>query len=181
MSLHTNPFETLGLPARRDLTNAQVDAAWRKIAVATHPDRQDGGDLARYTRACASFAELRTPWSRSEAYADLEEQARAAGYDGLDDDGHPHADPLSAGRFNPETGLPLGDPAAVLARLPARIRRGRPRRLLLRAAITLALSLAAVILIPGRLPAPATLVTMLGLAGWFVLDARHDLAPPPDR
>jgi len=45
MSMHTNPFEILGLPVRRDLTDAQVDAAWRKIAVATHPDRPDGGDL----------------------------------------------------------------------------------------------------------------------------------------
>ena len=43
MSTHTNPFEILGLPARRDLTDDQVDAAWRKIAMATHPDRPDGG------------------------------------------------------------------------------------------------------------------------------------------
>ena len=66
MSLCTNPFEVLGLPARRDLADAQVDAAWRAVAVATHPDRQDGGDLARYTQASAAFAELRVPWSRSE-------------------------------------------------------------------------------------------------------------------
>jgi hypothetical protein len=76
MSTHTNPFEILGLPVRRDLTDEQVDAAWRKIAVATHPDRPDGGDLARYTQASAAFAELRVPWSRSEAYADVVEQAR---------------------------------------------------------------------------------------------------------
>ena len=67
MSMHWNPFEILGLPARRDLTDEQVDAAWRAIAVATHPDREDGGDLARYTQATAAFAELRIPWSRSEA------------------------------------------------------------------------------------------------------------------
>ncbi len=94
MSMHTNPFEILGLPARRDLDDAQVDAAWREIAVATHPDRQDGGDLARYTQASAAFAELRTPWSRSEAYADLVERAWAAGYDGLDQDGQPCTEPL---------------------------------------------------------------------------------------
>ena len=79
MSMYWNPFEILGLPARRDLTDAQVDAAWRAIAVATHPDREDGGDLARYTQATAAFAELRVPWSRSEAWADQVEKARAAG------------------------------------------------------------------------------------------------------
>src|SRR6478752_5853800 len=83
MSMHTNPFEILGLPVRRDLTDEQVDVAWRKIAVATHPDRPDGGDLARYTQASAAFAELRVPWSRSEAYADVVEQTRTQGYDGL--------------------------------------------------------------------------------------------------
>ena len=85
MSTHWNPFEILGLPASRDLTDSQVDAAWRAIAVATHPDREDGGDLARYTQATAAFAELRIPWSRSEAWADVLEQARAQGYDGLDE------------------------------------------------------------------------------------------------
>src|SRR5215470_12246843 len=104
MSLHTNPFEILGLPARRDLTDGQVDAAWRTIAAATHPDRPDGGDLARYTQASAAFAELRTPWSRSEAYADLVEQAWAQGH-GLDRDGdrEPCTEPLPPVPFNPET------------------------------------------------------------------------------
>ena len=60
-----NPFDALGLPARPDLTDEQVRAAWRAIAAATHPDRPDGGDLARYTAASAAYAELRTPWGRS--------------------------------------------------------------------------------------------------------------------
>ena len=66
-----NPFDALGLPTDPDLTDEQVRAAWRAIAAATHPDRPDGGDLARYTQARAAYAELRTPWGRSEAYADL--------------------------------------------------------------------------------------------------------------
>src|SRR5271156_7001703 len=70
-----NPFEALGLPARPDLDDEQVRAAWRSIAAATHPDRPDGGDLARYTAAAAAYAQRRTPWARSEAYADLIEQA----------------------------------------------------------------------------------------------------------
>ena len=75
MTTTPNPFEALGLPDRPDLTDEQVRAAWRTIAAATHPDRPDGGDLARYTAASAAYAELRTPWARSEAYADLAEQA----------------------------------------------------------------------------------------------------------
>ena len=66
-----NPFDALGLPARPDLTDEQVRAAWRAIAAATHPDRPGGGDVARYTEATAAYAVLRTPWGRSEAFADL--------------------------------------------------------------------------------------------------------------
>ncbi|MBV9205362.1 MAG: hypothetical protein JO037_08140, partial [Actinobacteria bacterium] len=77
-----NPFDALGLPARPDLTDEQVRAAWRAIAAATHPDRAGGGDLARYTQASAAYAELSTPWGRTEAYADLAEQAEPAGLAG---------------------------------------------------------------------------------------------------
>src|SRR5215472_9367324 len=69
------PFAALGLPARPDLDDEQVRAAWRAIAAATHPDRPDGGDLARYTAASAAYAQLRTGWARSEAYADLTNRA----------------------------------------------------------------------------------------------------------
>ena len=88
-----NPFAALGLPERPDLDDETVRAAWRAIAAATHPDRADGGDLARYTQASAAFAELRTPWGRSEAYADLVEQAwREGRFD--DDDDEPGTAPL---------------------------------------------------------------------------------------
>jgi hypothetical protein len=66
-----NPFTALGLPIRPDLTDEQVRAAWRTIAAATHPDRPDGGDVTRYTAAATAYAQLRTAWGRSEAYADL--------------------------------------------------------------------------------------------------------------
>jgi hypothetical protein len=66
-----NSFTALGLPERPDLTDEEVRAAWRAIAAATHPDRPDGGDVARYTAATAAYAQLRTAWGRSEAYADL--------------------------------------------------------------------------------------------------------------
>ena len=51
--MSTDPFAALGLPVRNDLTNEQVRAAWRQIAAATHPDRPDGGDVARYTAAAS--------------------------------------------------------------------------------------------------------------------------------
>ena len=179
MNAKPNPFEILGLAARRDLTDQQVDAAWRAIAVATHPDREDGGDLTRYTQASAAFAELRTPWSRSEAYADLVEQAWAAGHDGLDDDGQPYTEPLPPiPAADTAPAIPRGDPVAALVQLPSRIRRGRPLHLALRAIIAAALSLIVLQLIPGSPAAPADI---LGLIIWFVLTGRKDLAPPPER
>jgi len=66
-----DPFAALGLPARPDLTDEQVRAAWRAVAAATHPDRPGGGNPAAYAAASAAYAALRTPWGRSEAYADL--------------------------------------------------------------------------------------------------------------
>ena len=173
-----NPFDALGLPARPDLTDEQVRDAWRKVAAATHPDRPDGGDLARYTQASAAFAELRVPWSRSEAYADVVEQTRNQGYDGLDDDGQPYTEPLPRVPFDPEGGIPSGDPIALLIQLPSRISRGRPLHLALRAIIAAMLSLIVLQLIPGSPAAPADI---LGLIIWFVLTGRKDLAPPPER
>ena len=164
-----NPFEALGLPARPDLPDEQVRAAWRAIAAATHPDRPDGGDLARYTAASAAYAELRTPWGRSEAYADLIQQAdRAAQAD---------TGPLPVIPGGEPPGLPR-HPLAALWEFPARVRRGRPRRLLIRAVIAAVLSLVVLNLIPGTAAAPADIT---GLITWFVLTARRDLAPPPER
>ena len=46
-------------------------AAWRRIAAATHPDREDGGDPARFGAAAAAYVMLRTGFGRGEALADL--------------------------------------------------------------------------------------------------------------
>ncbi len=43
-----DPFAALGLPARPDLADEQVRAAWRTVAAATHPDRPGGGNPASY-------------------------------------------------------------------------------------------------------------------------------------
>jgi hypothetical protein len=169
-----NPFEALALPARPDLTDEQVRAAWRAIAAATHPDRADGGDLAAYTAASAAYAELRTPWSRSEAYADLAERTARAGKD-------PDTSPLPVIRDTaaapPPPWLPWL-PWLTVRQLPARVRRGRPLHLAIRAIAAAVLAMLLLRLIPGSAAAPAD-VTGIGL--WFVLSGRKDLAPPPER
>ena len=108
-------------------TTRPVRAAWRAIAAATHPDRPDGGDLARYTQATAAYAELRTPWGRSEAYADL-----------LDSLGNGRATPTRTAARPARPRRPRdGCPAAawqptgpLLARSPPGSWHGRPLRLL---------------------------------------------------
>lgn len=72
----TDPFTVLGLPARAGLSDDEVRAAWRRIAAATHPDRTDGGDAARFAAAAAAYTALRTNFGRAETLADL---ARPAG------------------------------------------------------------------------------------------------------
>ena len=156
-----NPFTALGLPADPDLTDEQVRAAWRSIAAATHPDRPDGGDVGRYTAAATAYAQLRTAWGRSEAYADLT----------ADEPYIPAPAPALPAR--PGTGI-----IRTVRLVPARIRHGRPVRLLLRAIIAAVLSLLVLHLVPGQPSGPAVVT---GLITWFVLTARGDLAPPPGR
>jgi len=151
-----NPFTVLGLPTDPDVSDEQVRAAWRAIAAATHPDRPDGGNITRYTAAANAYAELRTAWGRSEAYADLA---------------------ISAPQV-PAPAAPGNSVAGTVLLMPARIRHGRPWHLLLRALVAAVLSLLVVHLLPGQPSGPAVVT---GLVTWFVLTARGDLAPPPGR
>jgi hypothetical protein len=155
-----NPFEALGLPVSMDLSDAQVRAAWRAVAADTHPDRP-GGDIADYTAAANAYAQLRTAWGRSEAYADLA---------GTRAPGPSPARPSARWRGGPIW--------RDLRLVPARIRHGRPLRLLARAAVAGLLSLLVLTLIPGQAAGPAVIT---GLVTWFVFSARADLAPPPER
>src|SRR5579859_566809 len=161
----SDPFTTLGLPIRPDLTTEDVRAAWRAIATATHPDRQDGGDPATYAAASAAYTLLRTPWGRSEAYADLTAT-------------HPPPPPPPA---PPITSRATAPPAHLLATarwLPARIRHGRPARLALR---LLAAAILAILTAISGAGAPAIVGVLTGIATWLLLSARGDLAPPPGR
>jgi len=170
----TSPFDALGLPARPDLTDEQVRAAWRDIAAATHPDRSDGGDVPRYTAATAAYAVLRTRWGRSEAFADLAAAAddtaplpAVPGSPGFPADEAPLEAPVRPGRL-----------LVTAWQLPARIRHGRPLRLLIRAVVAALLCLAVLALIPGQPAAPALVAALIT---WFAVTARSDLAPPPQR
>jgi curved DNA-binding protein CbpA len=74
----SDPFLVLGLPPHAGLSDDDVRAAWRRIAAATHPDREDGGDPARFGAAAAAYAALRTGYNRGEALADLGPRTRPA-------------------------------------------------------------------------------------------------------
>jgi hypothetical protein len=183
--LAPNPFAVLGLPAWPDLDDETVHAAWQVIAAETHPGRDDGGNLARYTQATAAYYELSTRWARTEAIADLHEQAWADGrYD--DEPGHyppggAPADPAGDLPLPPDpwqAGLgpiPLDEVLHLAAEIPARLRHGHPWHLLIRAAVIAGLCLAVLALFPGR-PAAGFGVAVLTVV--FVLSARADIAPP---
>jgi hypothetical protein len=179
-----NPFAILGLPEWPDLDDETVDAAWRAIAAETHPDRPDGGILARYTQATAAYFELHSPWGRSEAFADLLEAAWADGrYDAYPghyppgyDPGDAADDPLPPDPW--ETGLgpvPLEEILYQVAEIPARFRRGHPVHLAIRAAVIAGLCLTVLTVFPAR---PWTGFAVAALIGMFVVSAREDIAPP---
>jgi hypothetical protein len=181
-----NPFAVLGLPEWPDLDDETVHAAWTQIAAETHPDRPDGGNLARYTRATAAYFELSCPWGRTEAFADLLEAAWAEGrYDaypghhppGYDPDDPIDDLPLPQSPWDVELGpVPLDEILHQLAEVPARFRRGHPWHLLIRAAVIAGLCLAVLTVFPGRFAANFAVAVLIG---FFVLSAaREDIAPP---
>jgi hypothetical protein len=165
-----DPFTVLGLPASRSLTDDEVRAAWRRIAAATHPDRADGGDAARFAAAAAAYTIVRTGYGRAEALADL---GRPAGPRRL----RPAGRTVARRRWRPAAAGERRRPAAGLmaGRWWSRLRRGRPVRLALRIAAAAAVS-AGVAVVAGARPATPALIT--GALTWLVLTARHDLAPP---
>jgi hypothetical protein len=164
-----DPFGALGLPVRADLTDDDVRAAWRRIAAATHPDRDDGGDPARFAEAAAAYTELRTRYGRGEAYADLSAGRRLSTPVAT-----PSAAPSGLAGFDPG---PAGTsrPAGPVGPLAGRIARGRPWLLALRLAIAVAISVAAFAATGAQ---PGAIGLTVGAATWFLLTARHDLAPP---
>jgi hypothetical protein len=143
-----DPFRAVGLEPIADLTDDQVHAAWRRIASATHPDREDGGDPARFAEAAAAYTVLRTRFGRGEVLADASaDRARAR---------------------------PIGRPGVMARLYGSRVWQGRPARLALRIVVAVAAGVAAV---EAAGPHPAAPALVTGVATWLVLTARHDLAP----
>lgn len=164
-----DPFRALGLRAAPDLPDDEVRAAWRRIAAATHPDREDGGDPQAYRDASAAYALLRTAWGRSEAHADLRAGIIPAG----------PAAPARPARRPPR--WQWQSPAAVarqVVMLPARIRHGRPGRLALR---VLAAVIAGSLVFLPHTGTPATAGLLTGIGTWLLVTGRSDLAPPGRR
>ncbi len=188
-----DPFAILGLDPQAELTDAGVHRAWRRVATATHPDRPDGGDIARYTAASTAYTALRTAWGRGEARADLASADLAsadlasADLTGADLAGaelagegvtQPVRRPGDVGPRPPGLGPWAAGRWRAIWELPARVRLGRPGRLAVRAVVAVLACLAALRVSAGD-PAGPGLVT--GITTWFLLSGRGDLAPPPGR
>jgi hypothetical protein len=154
-----NPFDALHLPPDPALTDADIRAAWRAIAAQMHPDRPDGGNPAAYANAQIAYAQLRTGWGRSEALADLAVL--------------PHIPPAPA-----PGPPPWHAPFTAAAILPARIVKGRPWRIAVRAIIAAAAGYAVTRIAPGT---PAEPADIIGCATWWLFSSRADLAPSPGR
>ena len=136
------------------------------MAAATHPDRADGGDPARYAEAAAAYTTLRTASGRGEAYADLACRRR---------DGRLRRGPDGRLRRGPDGRLRRG-PDGRLRRGPdGCLRRGRPAVLALRTAVAAAVS-AGALAVAG--PQPASFALAAGALTWLARTGRRELAPP---
>jgi curved DNA-binding protein CbpA len=151
-----DPFGALGLPARAGLSDEDVRAAWRRVAAATHPDRDDGGDPSRFSAAAAAYDTLRTSFGRGEALADLG-LAGAAPYAGR---GAARRAGRGAARHARRTGG-----------LAPRVS-GRGWRLALRACAAAGVTAAALL---GAGWTPATIGVLTGVLTWVAVTCRGDL------
>jgi curved DNA-binding protein CbpA len=161
-----DPFGALGLPARADLSDEDVRAAWRRIAAATHPDLEDGGDPGRFGAAAAAYDALRTSFGRGEALADL----------GLAGSGPPAAQRTArpGARHARRAGAPGPGASGQRRRLgvPGPGASGRRRRLALRACAVAGVT-AAALLAAGW--TPATVGLLAGALTWAAVTSRPDL------
>ena len=147
-----DPYAALGMPARAGQSDEDVRAAWRRIAAATHPDRDDGGDPARFGAAAAAYDTLRTSSGRGEALADLGQAGRA---------------PMAAHRAA-QHGVPGAARHARRTGVPRLSASGRGGRLALRAAAGGGVTAAALVAAGWT---PATVGLLAGALTWVALAA----------
>lgn len=150
--MRDDPFTVLGLPAGQGLTDDDVRSAWRRIAAASHPDREDGGDPVLFSRAAAAYAELRTADGRGEALAAGATRAGTS----LAGTG-----PGRRARHRRPRRLRVADPAAAGAAATGRAVGGR--------AAVAAAACAAAILAAGW--SPATVAILAGALAWLLRPA----------
>jgi curved DNA-binding protein CbpA len=165
------PFALLGLPAGPQVSDDDVRAAWRRLAAATHPDRDDGGDPELFARAAAAYTALRTVSGRGEALADL------AGL-GAPDAASPAARTRQPAGTRRRAGPRMAAAWQAAAGQAGRVAAGRPARLALRLLAAVAVSAGAVAA-SGFSAAAMGLTT--GALTWLILTARRDLGPPGRR
>jgi hypothetical protein len=174
-----DPFALLGLPARPGLSDDDVRAAWRRIAAATHPDREDGGDPARFGAAAAAYVMLRTGFGRGEALADLgltataDPGGRHAHRSGRPPGGSARGGRHRAGRATTvdrrlRPPVRLRPPAVRLPRLTWQNR--RPGGLALRVAGAAAVGVVAVVIAGWS---PGVVGVLAGVLTWLLATARH--------
>ena len=166
-----DPFAALGLPVRSDLSDDDVRAAWKRIAAATHPDREDGGDPARFGAAAAAYATLRTSFGRGEAVADIGSAHRGR---------HRSSGPRGRRRLPQGLAARIGIGLAGVAGLRRGRGRGRStglgghghghgRRVALRAAVVLGVAVTAAL---GAGWTPATIGVLVGALTWAAVTSR---------
>jgi hypothetical protein len=171
-----DPFAALGLPARPDLGDDEVRAAWRRIASAVHPDRADGGDPARFAEAAAAYTVLRTVTGRREAYADLTAQRHGPGGTRRGPARARHGRRVSRIAWRHPGRVQYGRGVSRVAwRGSGRVRRGRPAVLALRLAAAAGVS-AGALAVAG--PEPASFALIAGAVTWLARTGYRELAPP---
>jgi len=169
-----NPFLALGLPVRPDISDDEVRAAWRRVAASAHPDLPGGGDPPRFAAAAAAYAELRTPFGRTEAYAD---QTAATSASRPVAATRARSAPTAAADTSPGQAPATtrqSRPAALAALHLWRVRRGRPGVLAIRTLIAAGLITGSIIVAGWQ---PATLALTVGVLTWLIRTIRYDLAP----
>jgi hypothetical protein len=184
-----DPFRALGLDAKPGLTDDDIRAAWHRVAAATHPDRADGGDPAAFSAAASAFSDLRTPFGRGEAHANLARRS-APSRRRRHRPGRwppwPAPDVASKVPWRWRPGGAADRAAAMVSgtsgvsgvsgRWTARLRSGRPVRLAVLVAGGAAVSVLAVV-IDGWQPASVALI--VGAATWVLVSARRYLGTGP--